>query len=122
MGTEVTQKMPGCSRSFCNAFVSKRTFQILSVIYRPMPTQTISLGTPSAASLINTTNGVVTLRRTSAGHKEVSLSPPPESQDQTRHRLWNSQLAIASRQEIDATLTAVLPLEFNSLIFGYSEF
>ena len=92
------------------------------MISRPVPTQTISLGTPRAASLINATNGVVTLRHTSSGCKEVSLFSPLESQDRTYHRLWRSQLATASRQEIDATLTAVLPLEFNSLIFGYSGF
>ncbi|KAF8549736.1 WD40 repeat-like protein [Imleria badia] len=88
---------------------------------QPMPAQTISLGTPSAASLINTANGVVTLRHTSAGHKEVSLFTPLEVQDRTYHRLWRSQLATASRQEMGTTLTTVLPLEFNSLIFGYSD-
>ena len=92
------------------------------MISRPMPTQTISLGTPSAASLINTANGVVTLRHTSADHKEVSLFTLLESQDRTYHRLWRSQLTTTSCKEMGATLTAVLPLEFNSLVFGYSAF
>lgn len=87
-----------------------------------MPTQTISLGTPNAGSIISTTNEVVTLRYTSSSRKELSLFSPLESQDRIFHRLWRSQLATVSRQETDVTLTAVLPLEFNSLIFGYSGF
>ena len=83
----------------------------------------ISLASPSAASLINATNGVVILRNTSAGHKEVSLLSPLESQNRSYrsyHRLWRSRLTTAARQEI--ALTAVFPLEFNLLIFGYSMF
>ncbi|KAG6372767.1 hypothetical protein JVT61DRAFT_7165 [Boletus reticuloceps] len=88
---------------------------------QPIPTQKISLGVPSAASLINTTNGVVTLRHTSKGFKEVSLFSPIDSQDRTYRRLWRSQIATTPREEGVTTLTAVLPLEFNSLIFGYSD-
>lgn len=77
---------------------------------------------PSVGSIISTTNEVVTFRHTSTGHKEVSLFSPLESHDRVYRRLWRSQLATASRQEIDVTLTTVLPLEFNSLIFGYSGF
>lgn len=87
-----------------------------------MHTQSISLGTPRAVSIISTTSEVVTLRHTYEGRKEVSLFSPLESQDRVYHRLWRSQLATASPQEIDVTLTAVLPLEINSLIFGYCGF
>ncbi|KAH0826520.1 hypothetical protein J3R83DRAFT_5527 [Lanmaoa asiatica] len=87
----------------------------------PMPTRTIPLGSPSAVSIINTTKEIITLRHTSSGRKEVSLFSPLESQDRIYHRLWCSQLAITSHPEIDATLTAVLLLEFNSVIFGYSD-
>lgn len=103
-------------------FCPQTSFQDRFVTFRPIPAQTVSLGTTSVASLINTTNEIITLRHTSSGLREVSLFSLSESQDQTYRRLWCSQPAIASRREIDAALTAVLPLEFNSLIFGYSRF
>ncbi|KAF8120992.1 hypothetical protein EV363DRAFT_958874 [Boletus edulis] len=93
----------------------------LFAISRPIPTQKTSLGTPRAASLINVTNGVVTLRHTSKGFEEVSLFSSVESQDRTYCRLWRSQIATTPREEGVTTLTAALPLEFNSLIFGYSD-
>ena len=96
-------------------------FQDHSVTPRPMPTQTISLGTPSAGCIINTTNEVITLRYTSSRRRELSLFSHSGLQDGMSFRLWRSQLP-ASLQESDVTLTAVLPLAFNSIIFGYSEF
>lgn len=102
-------------------FGIQTSFQDHSAIPRSLPIQTLSLGTPSAGSIINATNEVITLRHTSSGRKEVSLFSSSESQDRTSRRLWRSQLPIP-RQETDVTLTAILPLEYNSLIFGYSGF
>lgn len=122
MGMNVAQRTPGCSRSFLTFFCIQMDFQDPLVIPRPTLTQTISLGTPSAGSIINTTSEVVTLCHTPSGCKEVSLFSQSGSQSRMGHRLWRSQTPTPTGQQTDITLTAVLPLEFDSLLFGYSEF
>ncbi|KIK98529.1 hypothetical protein PAXRUDRAFT_800852 [Paxillus rubicundulus Ve08.2h10] len=91
---------------------------------QPVPTRTVSLRTPIAVSLIGASNELLTLRHTSSGRKEISIhasaASTPLSRDATRQRLWRTQLAALSQQSY-ATLTAVLPLELNLIILGYSD-
>ncbi|KIJ14943.1 hypothetical protein PAXINDRAFT_176598 [Paxillus involutus ATCC 200175] len=91
---------------------------------QPVPIRTVSLGTPIAVSLVGAGNELLTLRRTSSGRKEISIhasvastSPPREA---TCQRLWRTHLAAIPQQSY-ATLTAVLPLELNLIILGYTD-
>ncbi|KAF9220526.1 WD40 repeat-like protein [Gyrodon lividus] len=92
---------------------------------QPVLTHTVSLGTPTAVSFISAANEVLTLRRTSSARNEISTYAPIAStflsRGATRHRLWRTQLAASTRQQSDATLTAVLPLELNLIILGYTD-
>ena len=68
--------------------------------------------------------------RTELSYFAISLlvsqgSVPPFTRPQRRsyrsyHRLWGPRPTTAVRQEV--ALTAVLPLEFNSLMFGFRSY